>query len=45
MPDATPHLAEAPFLAVRNLLVRFRLRQGIGAALSKGPTYLKASMA
>ncbi len=33
---------EAPLLAVRNLLVRFRLRQGMTAALSKGPTYLKA---
>jgi ABC-type oligopeptide transport system ATPase subunit len=42
MPDAMTPRDDAPLLAVRNLLVRFRLRQGMTAALSKGPTYLKA---
>ena len=32
----------SPLLSVRNLEVRFKLRTGIGAAISKGPTALRA---
>ncbi|MFO0996619.1 MAG: ABC transporter ATP-binding protein [Alphaproteobacteria bacterium] len=42
MPDAGTSRNDAPLLAVRNLLVRFRMRQGAAAALSKGPSFLKA---
>ena len=31
-----------PLLSVRDLLVRFKLRDGLAAALSSGPSYLKA---
>lgn len=36
-------MADAPpLLSLRNLEVRFKLRTGVGAALSKGPTVLRA---